>query len=82
MATYERWMPKKYDDLQRRLRDLEAVRLLAERSEDLDAFLTEIAIDPPEVARDGGDDEDGIVENKDGNKLKEAIKQVRKQGFK
>ena len=29
-----------------------------------------------------GDGEDGIVENKDGNKLKEAIKQVRKQGFK
>ncbi len=58
LATYERWMPKKYDDLQRRLRDLEAVRLLAERSDDLDAFLTEIAIDPPEVARDGGEDEE------------------------
>lgn len=53
LDQYTEWMPKKYDDTARRLRDLEALELVAERYDDIESFLTDIAIDPPEFARPG-----------------------------
>ena len=48
---YQRLMPKKYDDVNRRKGDLEALLVIAQRYESLEAFLTDIAIDPPELRR-------------------------------
>jgi len=50
---YEPLMPKKFDDVKRRMGDLEALLVIAERYRTLESFLTDIAIDPPEVRREG-----------------------------
>lgn len=46
---YETLMPKKYDDVARRRGDLEALLVIAERYDTLETFLTDIAIDPPQL---------------------------------
>jgi DNA helicase-2/ATP-dependent DNA helicase PcrA len=51
IATYRDLMPKKYDDVQRRLRDLESLESLAGHYQKMDDFLTDLAIDPPEIGR-------------------------------
>ncbi len=51
ILAYRRWMPKKYDDVNRRLQDLEALQVIAERYRELDAFLADLAIDPPDFGR-------------------------------
>ncbi len=62
LETYQTWMPKKFDDAPRRIRDLEALAVIAERYSELEAFLTDIAIDPPDFSRPaavlGADSED------------------------
>ncbi len=62
LEEYRGWMPKKYDDAPRRARDLEALEVIAERYDELEHFLSDLAIDPPDFRRPeaalGGDDED------------------------
>lgn len=60
LERYHDWMGKKYDDVRRRQRDLDALRSIAERYENVDDFLADIAIEPPEISRRAGqgDDED------------------------
>ncbi len=59
---YRHWMPKKYDDAARRALDLEALEVIAERYDDLEHFLSDLAIDPPDFSRPqaalGADSED------------------------
>ena len=52
LGWYRPLVPAKYDDSQRRLRDLEALLVVAEQYTSLEPFLTDIAIDPPEFGRD------------------------------
>ncbi len=62
LVQYRRWMPKKYDDAPRRARDLEALEVIAGRYDQLEQFLSDLAIDPPDFRRPeavlGGDSED------------------------
>ena len=62
LDEYRRWMPKKYDDVARRVRDLEALEVIAERYTELEVFLSDLAIDPPDFKRPeaalGADSED------------------------
>ena len=62
LEQYRDWMPKKYDDATRRARDLEALEVIAERYDDLEQFLSDLAIDPPDFRRPeaalGDDSED------------------------
>lgn len=51
LEEYRTWMPRKYDDTPRRLRDLEALQVIATRYEDTEDFLSDLAIDPPEFLR-------------------------------
>ncbi|MEM7354966.1 MAG: ATP-dependent helicase [Acidobacteriota bacterium] len=51
LETYQGWMPKKFDDATRRMRDLEALAVIAERYTELEEFLTDLAIDPPDFSR-------------------------------
>ena len=57
-TTYGPWMRQKYDDAPRRQEDLESLRVIAERYEEVEPFLSDLAIDPPEVVR-GRAQEDG-----------------------
>jgi DNA helicase-2/ATP-dependent DNA helicase PcrA len=52
LGWYRPLLPRKYDDPQRRARDLEALLVLAEQYQSLERFLTDIAIEPPEFGRD------------------------------
>lgn len=57
LKQYKSWMGKKYDDVKRRQQDLEALRVLAERYKNVESFLSDIAIDPPDFTRrDARDD--------------------------
>jgi DNA helicase-2/ATP-dependent DNA helicase PcrA len=47
----EAWLPKKYDDAERRKRDLESLQVIAGRYDELEAFLSDLAIDPPDFVR-------------------------------
>jgi DNA helicase-2/ATP-dependent DNA helicase PcrA len=59
LIEYKRWMKKKYDDAKRRFRDLEALQILAERYNDVESFLSDLAIDPPNFdTREGDSDAD------------------------
>ena len=51
LLAYKDWMGKKYDDVKRRQRDLDALRALAERYDTVEGFLSDIAIDPPDFVR-------------------------------
>jgi DNA helicase II / ATP-dependent DNA helicase PcrA len=51
IEAYRDLMPKKYDDVQRRLRDLESLDTMAAHYAQMDDFLTDLAIDPPEMGR-------------------------------
>ncbi len=55
LDAYEPWLVKKYDDAARRKRDLESLEVVAERYDDLEAFLSDLAIDPPDFSRAEGD---------------------------
>jgi DNA helicase-2/ATP-dependent DNA helicase PcrA len=57
LEEYRTWMPRKYDDVPRRLRDLEALQVIATRYEDTEDFLSDLAIDPPEFVRLGPHDD-------------------------
>ena len=61
VEVYGRWMDQRYDDAAQRRRDLESLSVLAERYEDIESFLADLAIDPPDFSRgrpeDDGDDE-------------------------
>ena len=48
LNAYKQWMIHKYDDAVRRQQDLQALEVVAKRYEDLEAFLSDLAIDPPE----------------------------------
>ena len=50
LATYTHWMQHKYDDAARRRQDLKALETVAGRYDDLEAFLSDLAIDPPDFA--------------------------------
>jgi DNA helicase-2/ATP-dependent DNA helicase PcrA len=52
LGWYRPLLQGKYDDAQRRARDLEALQVLAEQYQSLERFLTDIAIEPPEFGRD------------------------------
>lgn len=62
LEQYRLWMPRKYDDASRRVHDLEALLVIAERYDDLEQFLSDLAIDPPDFSRPeaalGADSED------------------------
>ena len=55
LTAYEQWLPKKYDDAVRRKRDLESLEVVAERYDDVETFLSDLAIDPPDFSRAEGD---------------------------
>lgn len=48
LEAYKAWMVHKYDDAVRRQQDLKALEVVAGRYEDLEAFLSDLAIDPPD----------------------------------
>jgi len=48
-------MKKKYDDAKQRFRDLETLQILAARYDDVESFLSDLAIDPPEFGREPGE---------------------------
>jgi DNA helicase-2/ATP-dependent DNA helicase PcrA len=52
-AYYAKLAAARYDDLERRLADLDSLLVVAERYSDLRSFLADLAIDPPEVERPG-----------------------------
>ena len=51
LETYQTWMPKKFDDAPRRMRDLDALAVIGERYTELEDFLSDLAIDPPDFTR-------------------------------
>lgn len=51
VAYYRPLLRRKYDDAARREGDLEALQVIAERYRSVERFLSDIALDPPEVAR-------------------------------
>jgi DNA helicase-2/ATP-dependent DNA helicase PcrA len=55
LTVYEQWLPKKYDDAVRRKRDLESLEVVAEHYDDVETFLSDLAIDPPDFSRAEGD---------------------------
>ena len=61
IEEYGRWMDRKYDDAAQRRRDLESLSVLAERYDEIESFLADLAIDPPDFSRgrpeDDGEDE-------------------------
>ena len=60
IAWYRERMPSIYDDAKRRLKDLDALPLVAERHQSIESFLSTVAIDPIEDAkpdRPEGDDD-------------------------
>lgn len=54
---YRQWIRKRYDDWQTRMRDLEALEVLAARYDDVVQFLSDLAIEPPELTRNEGSDD-------------------------
>ncbi|RMH20429.1 MAG: ATP-dependent helicase [Acidobacteria bacterium] len=48
---YQTLLPQRYDDAARRQRDLGTLEVIAERYDALDAFLSDLAIDPPDFTR-------------------------------
>ena len=50
-SRYQRWMQRKYDNSDQRLRDLEALQVIAARYEEPEGFLSDLAIDPPDFTR-------------------------------
>ncbi len=58
---YEERMPSLYEDYKRRLRDLEVIPSLAERYENLSAFVSEVVLDPVGEEEAHGHDEDALV---------------------
>ncbi|MEM1203694.1 MAG: ATP-dependent helicase [Acidobacteriota bacterium] len=60
LDQFRHWLPKKYDDAARRVRDFETLEVIAERYDDLGAFLADLAIEPPDFTRaqGGGDDQE------------------------
>jgi len=57
LDRYRIWMVRKYDDANVRQRDFEALVVIAARYEDLEAYLSELAIDPPDFSRGRPDDD-------------------------
>lgn len=57
LQTYGGWMEQKYDDARRRREDLESLRVIAERYANVEDFLSDLAIDPPELRRAQGQDD-------------------------
>ncbi len=59
LAVYgEAWLAKKYDDAERRRRDLESLQVIAGRYDELETFLSDLAIDPPDFVRNEGADKE------------------------
>jgi DNA helicase-2/ATP-dependent DNA helicase PcrA len=57
LERYRIWMVRKYDDALVRQRDFEALVVIAARYDDLEAYLSELAIDPPDFSRGRPDDD-------------------------
>jgi len=57
LERYRVWMLKKYDDAVVRQRDFEALVVIAARYENLESYLSELAIDPPDFSRGRPDDD-------------------------
>lgn len=57
LETYGTWMQQKYDDARRRREDLESLRVIAERYQGTEDFLSDLAIDPPELRRSQGEED-------------------------
>ncbi len=57
LERYSSWMPKKYDDAARRMRDLETLEALAGRYSEIEEFLSALAIDPPDFVHTRGSDD-------------------------
>ncbi len=57
LDCYRIWMVRKYDDAAVRQRDFEALLVIAARYDDLEAYLSELAIDPPDFSRGRPDDD-------------------------
>jgi DNA helicase-2/ATP-dependent DNA helicase PcrA len=51
---YRPLLKRNYDDARRRQGDLESLQVISERYRSVERFLTDIALDPPEVARRDG----------------------------
>lgn len=57
LEVYGEWLPKKYDDAVRRKRDLESLQVIAGRYDELETFLSDLAIDPPDFVRNEAADD-------------------------
>ena len=51
VKQYGVWMARKFDDAAQRERDLEALSVISERYDDIERFLSDLAIDPPDFSR-------------------------------
>ena len=57
LDTYTPWMDRKYDDANQRRNDFDSLATIAGRYADVESFLADLAIDPPDFSRGGpGDD--------------------------
>ncbi len=50
IESYKPWFKLKYDDHKKREKDIESFHQMGERYEDIETFLADMAIDPPETA--------------------------------
>jgi DNA helicase-2/ATP-dependent DNA helicase PcrA len=58
VEAYAAWMDRLYDDAHRRRKDLDSLVVIAERHDDLDALLSDLALEPPEPGGEAGPADD------------------------
>ena len=56
---YRPWAEKRYDDHAKRWRDIETVQAIGSRYPTTEAFLADIALDPPQETLDDIEEDDG-----------------------
>lgn len=54
----EQWLPQRYDDAQLRAKDFEVLQIVGDRYGDLERFLADLAIEPPDFSRSRPTDDD------------------------
>lgn len=57
LEAYTPWMDRKYDDANQRRNDFDSLATIAGRYADVESFLADLAIDPPDFSRGGPDDD-------------------------
>ena len=55
LEAYEPYMKSKFDDFPRRQNDLESLKPISERYDNLESFLTEMSLEPPDASQVGAE---------------------------